>query len=255
MVNYTFVLVLALAILCTTEGFRVSVSNPKILSIHTKNVKSFSELHMSVFTSLPSTLMVSGLAERLGIMPLCLQASSKTTTFDDPTAGMSAEEIVNYVSNVGGGMCGAPEFVRISIGLGLNFSLLFFGLFTLSYVVLSGLNFALEKTIEDSINSMDTAGPRPKGQPTLAYIAEQAGVDVKGSGPGLQASLMEAKGGPSDAMKRQQEKLLNGDLSTVLEASNAGPLTNSGDFAAGGAGKDGLNRDQRRIARRIKDKE
>lgn len=237
---------------CITEGFEPA-SNPKIVTKY-KITAKHPALKMSSLTPLSSTLMVSGLdlAERLGVMPLCLEATSKTTTFDDPTAGMTSEEITNYVSNVGGGMCGAPEVVRTAIGLGLNFSLLFFGLFTISYVVLSGANFALEKSIEDSIRSMDD-GPRPKGQPSLAYIAEQAGVDVKGSGPGLQASLVKAQGEPSEAMKRQQEKLLNGDLSAVMEADNATPGTNEKSaFGAGGMGKDGQNRDQRRLNKKIK---
>jgi len=46
---------------------------------------------------------------------------------------MNAEEILNYMSNVGGGMCGYPEAIRTSIGLGLNLSLIVFGLFTVSY--------------------------------------------------------------------------------------------------------------------------
>lgn len=46
---------------------------------------------------------------------------------------MNAEEITNYMSNVGGGMCGYPEVIRTSIGLGLNLSLIIFGLFTVSY--------------------------------------------------------------------------------------------------------------------------
>ena len=75
----------------------------------------------------------SPLDDILGMMPLCLTATSKTTTTNDPTAGMSPEEIVNYISNVGGGMCGYPEWVRASIGVGLNLSLIVFGLATVSY--------------------------------------------------------------------------------------------------------------------------
>ena len=66
-------------------------------------------------------------------MPICLQATSKTTTTNDPTAGMSPEEIVNYISNVGGGMCGYPDWVRTAIGVGLNLSLIAFGIATVSY--------------------------------------------------------------------------------------------------------------------------
>ena len=64
---------------------------------------------------------------------LQMQPTSKTTVINDPTAGMSSEEITNYISNVGGGMCGYPESVRTAIGLALNLSLIFFGIATVSY--------------------------------------------------------------------------------------------------------------------------
>ena len=66
-------------------------------------------------------------------LPLSLEEASKTTTFDDPTAGMSEEQIANYVSNVGGGLCGSNEFVKALIGVSLNLSLIVFGIFTVSY--------------------------------------------------------------------------------------------------------------------------
>jgi len=46
---------------------------------------------------------------------------------------MTAEEITNYMSNVGGGMCGYPELIRTSVGLGLNISLILFALTTVAY--------------------------------------------------------------------------------------------------------------------------
>ena len=52
---------------------------------------------------------------------------------DPLTAGMSSEEITNYISNVGGGLCGFPDSVKTFIGLGLNLSLLVFGVFIVSY--------------------------------------------------------------------------------------------------------------------------
>ena len=89
---------------------------------------------------------------------LCLEPTSKTTvmnihlvltvsiyliykilstvffqTINDPTAGMTPDEITNYISNVGGGMCGYPELIRTSVGLGLNISLVLFALTTLAY--------------------------------------------------------------------------------------------------------------------------
>ena len=82
---------------------------------------------------------------------VCLQATSKSTVINDPTAGMSPAEIDNYISNVGGGLCNAPEPVRAAVGLGLNVSLIVFGLFTVSYIVLGGLNFALERQVDDLV--------------------------------------------------------------------------------------------------------
>jgi hypothetical protein len=82
-------------------------------------------------------------------MLVCLQATSKTTVTNDPTAGMTPEEITNYISNVGGGLCGQPEIVRGSIGLALNLCLFFFGIFTVGYAVLGGLRFKLNKDVDD----------------------------------------------------------------------------------------------------------
>ena len=78
-------------------------------------------------------IAVSRIQDALGLMPICLTATSKTTTINDPTAGMTPDEIRNYLDNVGGGMCGYPEFVRTFVGLGLNLSLIVFGIFTLAY--------------------------------------------------------------------------------------------------------------------------
>ena len=66
-------------------------------------------------------------------IPFLLEPTSKTTTLNDPTAGMSPDEITNYMSNVGGGLCGFPEIVRNIVGLGLNLSLLTFAILTLGY--------------------------------------------------------------------------------------------------------------------------
>jgi len=96
-------------------------------------------------TRFSKPLKMSSLDNALGMLPLCEEAaaagskyigfaaSSKTTTMNDPTAGMSPEEIVNYISNVGGGMCGYPDWARSAIGVGLNLSLITFGIATVSY--------------------------------------------------------------------------------------------------------------------------
>ena len=101
------------------EGFSTSLSVNSMKRVQVK--KSVAMMSSSPLDSI------------LGIMPICLQATSKTTTTNDPTAGMSPEEIVNYISNVGGGMCGYPDWVRTAIGVGLNLSLIAFGIATVSY--------------------------------------------------------------------------------------------------------------------------
>ena len=130
---------------------------------------------------------------------LCLQASSKTSVAvsDDPTAGMSPEEITNYVSKVGGGMCNAPEPVRAAVGLALNLSLIVFGLFTVSYVVLGGLNFALEKQVEELVEGVTGDKPGKKTFSDMASDAWNAPINIK-----------PPPGSPdSDAPSREQRRL------------------------------------------------
>ena len=121
-----------LVVLQTSMRCQAFTALPHLRAI--RKTKSLSALSMS---STP-------LSDMLGLMPICLAATSKTTTTNDPTAGMSPEEIVNYISNVGGGMCGYPDWARTAIGVGLNLSLIAFGLCTVSYgaysllIVLSG---------------------------------------------------------------------------------------------------------------------
>lgn len=133
-----------LILLLATSAFafqRSAINSRKISSIKKKLALSM----MSGGSSL----------DMFGMIPLCLEATSKTTTINDPTAGMSAAQITDYMSNVGGGMCGYPEIVRTTIGLGLNLSLIVFGFFTVSYVVLGGYNFALEKGVDDSLKAAE----------------------------------------------------------------------------------------------------
>lgn len=121
MVRFLTYFCVALMFLETSTRCQSFSLPPRLSSV--RRLKSSTTLSMSSNT----------LSNMLGLMPLCLTATSKTTTTNDPTAGMSPEEIVNYISNVGGGMCGYPEWVRTSIGVGLNLSLLAFGLATVSY--------------------------------------------------------------------------------------------------------------------------
>lgn len=124
------------------------------------------------FISFPSTL------------PLCLAPTFKTTTVNDPTAGMSDEEIVNYVSNVGGGLCGSSELVKTLIGLSLNLSLIIFGIFTVSYVIVGSSKWFLEKQVEDSFKDLDRLTPAAiRGAGSLGVgIASQNGNNASPDG-------------------------------------------------------------------------
>lgn len=122
MARFSFQLVLILAFLVVCFGFRPRTTG----IIRTRNNVVASMTMENIFTDM-------SVARALGVLPLCIEATSKTTTINDPTAGMTPEEIQNYMSNVGGGMCGVPEIVRTAIGLGLNLSLITFGVFVVSY--------------------------------------------------------------------------------------------------------------------------
>eukprot|EP00600_Ochromonadales_sp_CCMP1393_P007167 CAMPEP_0174968182 /NCGR_PEP_ID=MMETSP0004_2-20121128/7987_1 /TAXON_ID=420556 /ORGANISM="Ochromonas sp., Strain CCMP1393" /LENGTH=171 /DNA_ID=CAMNT_0016217377 /DNA_START=147 /DNA_END=662 /DNA_ORIENTATION=- len=159
------------------------------------------------------------LSRTLGVIPLCITATSKTTTTNDPTAGMTPDEITNYVSNVGGGMCGAPEGVRAAIGLGLNLSLIAFGIFTVSYVILGGLNFALEKNVEDLVKQKVAAGDDDLKSFAAAAGFSADGVKVRESTGG---SMMSVGGFDEEAFERRNN--------------------------------DGKNREERRISKRLKNK-
>ena len=136
---------------------------------------------------------------------VCLQATSKTTTIDDPTAGMTPEEITNYISNVGGGMCNAPEPVRAAIGLALNLSLIVFGLFTVSYVVLGGLNFALEKEVEGLVDDVQSD---KKGKKTFSDMASEAwNAPIKTPPPPGSSG----DGAPSREQRRLQSRIKKND--------------------------------------------
>lgn len=74
---------------------------------------------------------------------------NQASEIDPNTAGMSPDEISNYMSNVGGGLCGYPEALKSAVGLGLNVNLLVFGIFCVSYAILSALDFKNRKDVED----------------------------------------------------------------------------------------------------------
>lgn len=139
----TYIIVLAL-IICShlTVGFIAPSGNRVFISAFRSRIDTY------MGGSTPFNLFAKS-TDLMYLIPLSISSSSKTTTTNDPTAGMNAAEIQDYISNVGGGLCGAPEIVKTAIGLGLNLSLLTFGIFVLSYVILGGANFALEKQVEE----------------------------------------------------------------------------------------------------------
>lgn len=105
-------------------------------------------------------MRLDAMRDVFGLVPLCdanpfSSAPPSVSIVDDPTAGMTADEITNYMSNVGGGLCGLPEVVRTGVGLGLNISLISFGILTLLYVLLGGINFALENQLKDAIKDYE----------------------------------------------------------------------------------------------------
>ena len=79
-----------------SDAFMMHKSNLRL-----RQTRSFEQLHMSSFS-------LQGI---MGSIPLCLTPTSDTTVTNDPTAGMSPDQIEIY-SNVGGGMCGYPEWVN-----------------------------------------------------------------------------------------------------------------------------------------------
>lgn len=184
--------------------------------------------------------------DMLGLIPICITASSATTTQDDPTAGMTQDEITNYISNVGGGMCGMPEVVRTGVGLGLNLSLFAFGLLTVGYLVFGLWNFALEQSVDSSIKKLpngqallDAANKEDMRQGTLFNTAKSTSYSASA------AFNMD----PQQAS--QQEVSIEGDREVVTSQTDffekEGPT-----FQNDGSSPVGKSRAERRLASRLK---
>lgn len=114
-----------MAVICaleclTSDGFHVTQQFTRRENLSSK------KLSMVSLDDITSRLTQS-------IIPICLDATSKTTTFDDPLAGMNPEEIAAYTTNIGGGLCGLPDSTRAIIGIALNLNLLAFGFLVVSY--------------------------------------------------------------------------------------------------------------------------
>jgi hypothetical protein len=147
-------------------------------------------------------------------LPLCDNKflsgpSAPRSIVDDPTAGMSPGEIQNYMDNVGGGMCGFPESVKTIVGVTLNLSLISFGIFTVSYIVLYAIQGFLNKQVEDTIADADK-GNSVAGAPMLSALTGE------GTGKFDFSASMEAKAakdgeGTSRKERRLREKVKGKD--------------------------------------------
>lgn len=177
-----------------------------------------------------SATLTMAARDHFGMLPLCLEPTSKSTVINDPTAGMTPEQIQEYVSNVGGAMCGYPDSIRSIIGVSLNLSLLLFGFFTVGYVILGGLNFFYEKGVEDTLQDVDRRFGLnfSMARSSAGAGAARSMVDAK---PG--SSTVYTPGGGGDSLK----------LRATLD-----------DEQDKGQSLSGLNRSERRMKGRI-DKE
>jgi hypothetical protein len=195
----------------------------------------------------------SGSLDVLGLVPICLEASSSTTTTDDPTAGMSPDEITNYVSNVGGGLCGYPESVKTAIGLGLNLSLLAFGILTLGYIILGAWNFALERSVDDSIKKLpggerllEAASKENTRQGQLFNTAESTGFSTSAAFDMDPLTASQQVIGPDD------EVIGAPGQGYVDTSGGSGGVVPGGSFENDGESPVGQSRAQRRLQNRLK---
>lgn len=149
----------------------------------------------------------------------------KTTVIDDPTAGMTPDQITDYISNVGGGMCGNDGLGQF-IGLGLNLSLIVFGFFTVSYVIMGGLSFKYTKDTEELVT-------KAIGMPSLTNKADdRAAVDSQFGPVGVSQPI-----GNFGSIEGEDE------------------IDGSGDGRGVQGTMSGPNREERRLARRVSKKE
>eukprot|EP01039_Chlorochromonas_danica_P007911 gene7911-8728_t len=92
---------------------------------------------------LPSWLPVPGLPKELA-MEISPAASN------DPTAGMTPEQIASYTSRIGGE---SSDVFHQVVGVGINLSILAFAVLGASYVVLSLAKFVLDNQIRDELKA------------------------------------------------------------------------------------------------------
>jgi len=140
-ITITIAIISTVLFFSAVDAFTLKTSHVAIKSQRKSMMHSLSSLNMISMSETASLLLNpsngGGLAHNLGVIPMCLEPfmmpTTKTTVINDPTAGMTPDEITNYLSNVGGGLCGYPDSVRTLIGLSLNLSLLALGVLALSY--------------------------------------------------------------------------------------------------------------------------
>lgn len=137
MSSLLFIIALIIGSLSLTNAFMLKTN--KFATKTNYYYQRASSLNMLSFSETAGLLFDpnAGISRALGVVPMCLEPfmmpATKTTVINDPTAGMTPDEITNYLSNVGGGLCGYPDSVRTLIGLSLNLSLLALGVLALSY--------------------------------------------------------------------------------------------------------------------------
>ena len=129
----------------------------------------------------------------------------KGTVTNDPTAGMTPDQITNYMSNVGGGMCGNDQ-LGTAIGLGLNISLIVFGFFTVSYVILGGLSFKYSKDVEEIIKNSIGSVAKPKSDDGLS--SRRPGTPQPIGNFGAIQDDRDAPSGPGGPSKNREERRL-----------------------------------------------
>jgi hypothetical protein len=232
----SWVVLLIVFCVVTANGFRTSL-NPSL----TRRRQRHTDLKM-----------VKSPADYLGLIPMCLEASSTSTTQDDPTAGMSPDEIVNYVSNVGGGLCGYPESVKTAVGLTLNLSLLTFGVLTLGYIILGAWNFALEKSVDESIKKI------PGGEKLLEAVSKPE--DTRQGqlfNTAQTTSFRSSAAFEMDPLTASQQVVSPNDerMNDAAASSSPGYVQkgdSGGDFSNDGMSPQGQSRSERRLKNRLK---
>jgi hypothetical protein len=139
----------------------------------------------------------------LKLLPLCLVPTSKTTTINDPTAGMTPEQINNYLNNVGGGLCGYPEYVRDAVGVAININFAIFTVLSLTYFVMSAVKFFVERDLDEIAKPYEKVffpnSPSPPGKALFASNQDEMN----------RVSVLPSSSGPtpSDGLNRSQRRM------------------------------------------------